>query len=61
MTIEPQTLSPAQAAKRLGLGKTLTMKLIRDGRLPAKRLGNRIRVTVVACDAFIAALPAVSP
>jgi len=52
-----RTVSAAGAARLLGFGKALTLKLIHDGRLPAKQLDGRIRVRVVDCDAFMASLP----
>jgi excisionase family DNA binding protein len=56
--MEPQTLlSTGQAAKRLGLGKTKTLALIRTGRLPCVMFDNRIRVRVADIDALIDALP----
>jgi excisionase family DNA binding protein len=56
--MEPQTLlSTGQAAKRLGLGKTKTLALIRTGRLPCLMFDGRIRVRVADIDALVEALP----
>ena len=52
-----KTVSAAGAARLLGFGKQLTLKLIRDGRLPAKQLDGRIRVRVIDCEKFVEALP----
>jgi excisionase family DNA binding protein len=54
---QAMTVSAAGAARKLGLGKTKTLTLIHDGRLPAKQLDGRIRVRVVDLDAFIKSLP----
>jgi excisionase family DNA binding protein len=56
-TIEPLTLTPTKAAARLGIGKTKMMTLIRDGRIPVKRLDGRMRVSVAALQAFHDVLP----
>jgi excisionase family DNA binding protein len=56
-TDEFRTMSAAQAGRELGLGKAKTLKLIHDGRLPAKQLDGRLRVRVVDLAAFVASLP----
>ena len=54
---EPLLVSPAQAAKLLGLGRTKIFELIADGQLASKREGTRRLVSVAsirtyaACDA----------
>ena len=45
--------SSGRAAKRLGLGKTKTLELIRSGRLEAAMLDDRIVVTEEAIQAFV--------
>jgi excisionase family DNA binding protein len=54
---EFRTISAAAAGRKLGLGKAKTLKLIHDGRLPAKQLDGRIRVRVLDLDAFFKSLP----
>ncbi len=54
-------LTPAQAAERLGISLTLVREYLADGRLPARRLGTRLRVTNAAVTAFVDALPAHVP
>ena len=56
-TPERITVSAAQAARKLGFGKAKTLKLIHEGRLPAKQLDGRLRVRLVDIDAFLASLP----
>jgi excisionase family DNA binding protein len=51
------TISAAGAARKLGIGKGKTLKLIHDGRLPAKKLDGRLRVRLVDLDAFLKSLP----
>lgn len=38
---EPIAYSPSQAAAALSIGRTALFALIREGRLPAKKLGSR--------------------
>jgi hypothetical protein len=52
-----RTISAAAAGRKLGFGKAKTLKLIHDGRLPAKELDGRIRVRLVDIDAFYESLP----
>jgi len=51
------TLSPRQAAQRIGIGKTKLLALIHAGRIKAKNLDGRIRVSVQSLDEFVADLP----
>jgi excisionase family DNA binding protein len=54
----PHTLlSTGQAAKRLGVGKTKLLALVRAGRLPCHMFDGRIRIQVADIDALIDALP----
>jgi hypothetical protein len=57
MSTETKTVSAACAGRMLGLGKAKTLKLIHDGRLPAKVLDGRIRVRPVDIEVFLASLP----
>lgn len=48
------TLSVAEAARALSIGKCLTYELIRQGRLPAVRLGERrLVVPKAALEKFL--------
>ncbi len=55
------TLSILEAAKALGIGRSTLYVLIREGRLPVKKLGIRTLILKADLDAFIAALPAGGP
>jgi excisionase family DNA binding protein len=56
--MEPQILlSTGQAARKLGVGKTKLLALVRTGLLPSTMFDSRIRVRVADMDAFIDALP----
>ncbi len=46
MTNERLLLTVEEAAKRLGIGRTLAWQLVRDGQLPSVRLGRLVRVPV---------------
>lgn len=50
--MEVLTLSPTEAARRLGIGVTLTYRLLRAGRLPAVKVGKRpnYRIPVSALE-----------
>lgn len=50
-------LSPAEAARCAGVGRTLIFAEIRAGRLVAKKAGRRTLISVPALDAWIEALP----
>lgn len=39
--MEKATISVAEAAKVLGIGRNLAYQLVRTGEIPAKRLGRR--------------------
>jgi len=41
-------LSPAEAARRFGVCKLTILRMIRDGRLPAKRVGSQWRIAPAA-------------
>jgi excisionase family DNA binding protein len=55
--MEPLLLSTGQAAKRLGIGKTKLLSLVRTGRLPCKMFDGRIRIPLAAIEQFNDALP----
>ena len=57
LAIQPQTLSPRQAAQFLGIGRTKIYELLADKRIEAYSLDGRIRVSIASCQAFLAALP----
>lgn len=42
--VKPDTLSVPEAARRLGIGRTLAYELAEKGEIPAKRLGGRVVV-----------------
>lgn len=54
-------LSIIEAGNRIGCGRSLIYDLIRDGKLPARKVGARTIILAEDIDAFIAALPAVQP
>lgn len=58
--MEPTSLllSTGQAAKRLGVGKTKLLSLIRSGRLACVMFDGRIRVRSADIEAFNDNLPA---
>lgn len=60
-TTKPLTLSPRKAATYLGIGKTKLLALVRAGRIEARKLDGRIRVTTLSLDSFHASLPTVTP
>ncbi len=52
METKPLTLSPKKAAAYLGIGRTKLLELITAGRIEARKLDGRIRVTIASLDAF---------
>ena len=54
-------LSPTEAAKYLGIGKTKLYAEINSGRLKAKRHGGQTLITKAALDEWIANLPEHKP
>ena len=57
MTTQPQELptlliSVAEAARRIGLGRTKVYQLIDAGKFPHKRIGRCLRVPVKALEAW---------
>ncbi|MDR1077688.1 MAG: excisionase family DNA-binding protein [Propionibacteriaceae bacterium] len=47
-----ETLTPAQAAERLGLSRATISRRIADGQLRAIKVGNRHRIPVTEYDRF---------
>jgi excisionase family DNA binding protein len=45
-------LSVREAARMLGVSEILTRRLIRDGDLPAARIGRRVVIPTTAIDTF---------
>jgi excisionase family DNA binding protein len=46
-------LTIEQVAKRLGIGRSLAWRLVREGALPSVRLGRLVRVPQTALDHWI--------
>jgi len=44
------TVGPKEAAARLGLGRVAVYRLLREGRLPAVRVGRHYRIPVRALE-----------
>jgi excisionase family DNA binding protein len=59
--LEPLTLSPSHAADYLGIGRTKMHALIRSGRIEARTLDGRIRVSAASVQAFYEAMPRYAP
>jgi len=59
-TTAKQLFTADEAAERLNLHVKTIRKFIRDGKLPAKRIGKEYRITRSALDDF-AGVPATSP
>jgi len=49
----PELLSPADAAKALGVPESDVMKIIESGELPSKKIGDSYRITRQALQQFI--------
>ncbi len=54
----PLALSPADAAKTLGIGRTNLYRLIAAGLIDARRLGGRTIIPATSLRDFLAGLPA---
>jgi excisionase family DNA binding protein len=52
-SIDPIAVSPDQAAVRLGLGRSLTYAMLKDGRLKSVRAGRRILVPLAEIKRFL--------
>lgn len=59
--VDDRLLSAKQVAERLGLSPLTVAEMMRDGRLPAVKLGRLPRVRTSDLDAYIAALPVMEP
>jgi excisionase family DNA binding protein len=49
----PELLSPADAAKALGVPESDVMKIIESGELPSKKIGDSYRITKAALQQYI--------
>jgi excisionase family DNA binding protein len=58
MTDDRLLLRPAEAAERLGIGRTTVYELMRSGRLRSVKIGAARRVSATALAEFVAALDA---
>ena len=54
MNEEALTVSVPEAARMLGIGRTLGFRLVREGRIPALRLGKKLRVPLLAVKRMLA-------
>ena len=52
----PLALGVEDAARALGIGRTLAFALIREGQLQAIRIGGRTLVTIAECERLLARL-----
>lgn len=50
--MEPLLLRPAEAAKLLGIGRTLCYQLIKAGEIPHRRVGKAIRIPAAALKSW---------
>lgn len=53
--VEKILLTPAEAARCLGVGRTTIFALVKDGTLPSIRVRGARRIAVSALHAFVAA------
>lgn len=51
--VNPVSYSVEDAARALGIGRSLAFRLIREGQLRAVKIGRRTVVPVKECDAFL--------
>lgn len=56
----PVLLTPEQAARSLGIGRTAVYALIREGQLPSVKLGRSRRVPYTALVSFVDRLQAIA-
>ena len=54
-------LSIIEAGERIGCGRSLIYDLIREGKLPARKVGARTIILAEDVDHYLAALPAIQP
>jgi len=55
--LEPLLISPEQAGRALGIKRTKTFQLIREGHLIARKIGTRTGVETASIRRFAAKLP----
>jgi len=55
--IDRAAYSVPEALAKLGIGRDKLYKLIREGRLPARKLGRRTLILAPDLDAFLRSLP----
>ncbi len=53
MTVEKMVYNIDEAAEQLGIGRTFAYQLIREGRLPSIKLGNRRLIAKADLEVFI--------
>ena len=53
--MEKKTVSTKEVAAILGIGRSLTLKLIATGEIPSIKLGRRVLVPIAALEKTIAA------
>ena len=53
MIAEAQTVSVVEAARRLGIGRSLAYEAAQSGELPAIRIGRRLVVPLAALEAML--------
>lgn len=56
-TQERDAFSPDEFAKRVGVGRTTVFAEIKDGRLVARKVGNRTLIVVDDAKAWLSKLP----
>ena len=60
-TIEVAAYSIPQVMARVGVGRDKLYGLIREGKLPARKLGRKTLILAADLDAFLASLPRLGP
>ena len=53
--IDPLLLTPTEAARALGIGRSKLYELMREGRIRSVRIGTCRRVATAALDEFVVA------
>ncbi len=56
-SLQPEGLSPVEAALVAGIGRTVVFQLIADGRLPARKIGRKTIVLRRDLMGFLESLP----
>jgi excisionase family DNA binding protein len=57
MASDPAAYSIPQALAKLGIGRDKLYGLIREGRLPARKLGRRTLIVASDLESFLQSLP----